>query len=196
MKKVVPENAILIPPEAKRVFEGVIFDVYQWQQQLYDGSMATFERIKRADTVLVVCSIDDKILVIEDEQPGRGKKLKLPGGRVDPDDDSHLAAAKREIREETGYEFANLKLVNVMQPENKIEWFVSIFVATDVTHQELAKADAGEHITPHLKSFDEVKYAVRSGKGMMGYSRDLFEGVESLDDLRNLPEYRGKEVDR
>ncbi len=26
-----------IPPQAKRVFEGIVFDVYQWEQVLLDG---------------------------------------------------------------------------------------------------------------------------------------------------------------
>src|SRR5215467_9321922 len=43
MKKLVPEHAILIPEHAERVFQGKIFDVYQWPQKLYDGSTATFE---------------------------------------------------------------------------------------------------------------------------------------------------------
>ncbi len=29
MKRVVPEGAVLIPSHAKRVFHGVLFDVYQ-----------------------------------------------------------------------------------------------------------------------------------------------------------------------
>jgi hypothetical protein len=29
------------PASAKKVFEGVLYDVYQWPQKLYDGSTAT-----------------------------------------------------------------------------------------------------------------------------------------------------------
>ncbi len=38
-----------IPPNAKRVFKGIIFDVYQWQQKMFDGSKETFEMLKRAN---------------------------------------------------------------------------------------------------------------------------------------------------
>jgi hypothetical protein len=30
MKKIVPENAVLVPDCAELQFEGVIYDVYQW----------------------------------------------------------------------------------------------------------------------------------------------------------------------
>lgn len=196
MRKIVPLDAILIPETATRVFDGQIFDVYQWQQELFDGSRVTFERLKRPDTVLAVCIVDDKIVIVEDEQPGRGKKLKLPGGRVDPEDASLLTAVQREIREETGYEFANWRLIDVMQPENKIEWFVYIYVVSDMTHQRLAQQDGGERILCLPKTFSEVKRLVHDGAGMLKYSRDLFEKVENLEALRTLPEFYGQVVDR
>lgn len=33
MRTVIPRNAKLVPPEAKRVFKGIIYDVYHWQQK-------------------------------------------------------------------------------------------------------------------------------------------------------------------
>lgn len=35
-----------IPDHAKCVFKGVIFDVYQWEQKLYNGTTTTFEKLK------------------------------------------------------------------------------------------------------------------------------------------------------
>lgn len=35
-----------LPPQAKKVFTGQIFDVYQWEQEMYDGSFETFEMLK------------------------------------------------------------------------------------------------------------------------------------------------------
>ena len=31
-----------LPEQAKKVFDGEIFDVYQWDQEMYDGSTETF----------------------------------------------------------------------------------------------------------------------------------------------------------
>src|SRR3990167_10917443 len=115
MKKTVPRGAHLIPKNAKKVFTGVIYDVYQWQQELFDGSKTIFEMLRRPDTVTVIPVIDEKILTIEDHQPHTGSKMSFPGGRVDPDDQSTLEAAQRETEEETGYVFDSWKLVNVTQ---------------------------------------------------------------------------------
>ena len=41
-----PKSKQPIPENAKRVFKGIIFDVYQWEQELYNGSKAVFEKLK------------------------------------------------------------------------------------------------------------------------------------------------------
>src|SRR5438105_1998877 len=68
VKKVIPSDAVLLPDNAQRVFKGMIFDVYQWPQKLYDGSEHTFEMLKRTDTVSAICLVNDKILMLDDEQ--------------------------------------------------------------------------------------------------------------------------------
>ncbi len=54
MNKTVPDDAILIPDSAKRMFEGIIFDVYQWKQTQFDGTTRDFEMLKRPDTVVIL----------------------------------------------------------------------------------------------------------------------------------------------
>jgi ADP-ribose pyrophosphatase len=196
MKKIVPENAILIPPEAKRVFGGVIFDVYQWQQRLFDGSTTTYEQLRRPDTVLVVGIVDDKIVLIDDEQAGRGKVLRLPGGRVETTDESTLAAARREMLEETGYDFASWRLVEVTQPESKLEWFVYIYVADVANRQKQPQNDGGEKITEYPTDIEDVTHYTYTNRGLMDKNRELLSGVKTLNDLRNIAEFQGKEIDR
>jgi ADP-ribose pyrophosphatase len=45
---------VKIPPHASKVFSGIIFDVYQWDQQLFNGKIATFEALTRSSTVIVI----------------------------------------------------------------------------------------------------------------------------------------------
>src|SRR5947207_1103819 len=96
MKKIIPVDAVLVPDDAGKLFEGVIFDTYQWQVERFDGSLSTWEMVRRPDTTSTICVVGDKIIVLEEEQPHAGKKFSFGGGRVDPTDASILAAAKRE----------------------------------------------------------------------------------------------------
>ncbi|HEX5744244.1 MAG TPA: hypothetical protein VFX84_02225, partial [Candidatus Saccharimonadales bacterium] len=78
MKKVIPQDSVLVPDGAELAFKGMIFDVYQWPQKLFDGSEHRFEMLKRPDTANVICVVDDKILVLDDEQPHLGKRQSFP----------------------------------------------------------------------------------------------------------------------
>ena len=54
----------------------------------------------------------------------------------------------------------------------------------------------GEKITLSFLSFDEVKQAVFERKGYLGEDIDIFEKVNSIEDIIALPEFKGKEIDR
>lgn len=196
MKKVVPDNAVLIPDKASLVFNGVIFDVYQWPQQMFEGPDETFEMLRRADTVTVIGVSGSKILVIDDDQPHTGSRISFPGGRVDPRDGSTLVAAQREMREETGYEFKNWRLIKVWQPHTKLEWFIYLYLAWDGEKVADAHLDPGERITVQLYDFSTVKGMALTKSGYLGESKDAFEAIHSMDELLALPEFTGTEVDR
>ena len=92
-----------MPASAKMVFKGKIFEVWQWQQKMYNGTTQTFERLKRPDTVQVIPVVGSKILTQRQEQPDQSAPFfSFPGGRCDEREDP-LAAVKRELLEETGY---------------------------------------------------------------------------------------------
>ena len=143
-----------LPPQAKKVFTGVIFDVYQWEQKLFDGSTATFEMPKRADTADVIATTGDKILIISDEQPGRPAYWGLPGGRINPGEDP-IASAKREFLEETGYTSSDWTPYSTEQPVGRIDWTIHTFIAKNITYKQDPHLDAGEKIKVFFISFDE-----------------------------------------
>lgn len=206
MRKYIPEWASLIPDEAERVFSGKIYDVYQWPQELYDGSTATFEMLRRADTVKVIAiltpeeqahlrdvvkfttSEEDRIVITKQKQPRKDWFYDYPGGRVDNDDADELAGAKRELLEEAGLEFANWKLVDVKQPFNKIDWLVYTFVASDLVRQTAQHLDAGELIEVELATIPEIQKLAKSRDSQ--YLRfkycDKLNSVASLLELKEL----------
>jgi 8-oxo-dGTP pyrophosphatase MutT (NUDIX family) len=149
-------DAGALPPNAKRVFKGVIFEVWQWEQKLFDGSVATFEKLKRPDTVQVIAVVGDKILIQLQEQPDRPAPFpSIPGGRVDEGEEP-LDGAKRELLEETGYVSSDWVLWKKQQPYSKILWTVHTFIARNCKYQQAPQLDAGEKIETRTLSFDEL----------------------------------------
>jgi len=185
-----------VPDQAKKVFTGQIFDVYQWPQMMFDGSRETFEMLKRPDTVTVVCVADDQILVLDEEQPNSGLRKSFPGGRVDETDEDIISAAQREVLEETGYSFKNWRLVKVWQPHTKLEWFIHLALAWETTGQQPTAHEAGEKISIEKLSFAEVKKLVITKSGYLGESTVIFEDLNSLEELLQLPEFAGQTVNR
>lgn len=187
MRNVLPQNAILVPPTAKRVFKGVIYDTYQWEQPLFNGKSTTFEMLKRADTIKIIAVRDDKLVIVEQEQPGRKKFYDLPGGMHDHEDESELEAAKRELVEETGLQFKTWKLLNVVQPHGKIEQFVYTFLATDFLGEQPQQLDGGEKIDVLYLDFNETKRVLGSPEGR--HFPAEIRDAETLEQLLAMPAY-------
>lgn len=187
MRTFTPKGAILIPDEAELKFKGVIFDTYQWQQKMYDGSYSTFEMLRRPDTVDVISIKDGKLVVQEQEQPNQGFYYDFPGGRHDVETETELEAAKRETLEESGMTFATWKLIHVFQPQPKLEWFIYTFVATDFIDQVEQKLDSGEKITNSLKSLEEVKKLLKNSNNAF-LRGDVLNELDSLEELVKLPD--------
>lgn len=145
-----------IPDNAKCVYKGKIFDIYQWQQLMYDGTTKTFEKLKRADTVVVFPVLDDgTIFLTEQEQPGKAPFIGACGGRVD-EGEGVLEAAKREFLEEVGYVATEYVLWKSAQPASKIDWAVYFFIAKGCKRVADQVLDGGEKIELKPVTFDEL----------------------------------------
>jgi ADP-ribose pyrophosphatase len=151
-----PQSNQPLPANAQKVFSGQIFDVYQWEQELYDGSKKTFEKIKRSDTVIIFPVLDDgRILLTKQEQPGKTPFIGAAGGKVEGGEDV-LEAAKRELLEETGYEAKELILWDAQHPATKIDWVVYTFIAKGLTKTSEQTLDGGEKIELQPTTFDQL----------------------------------------
>src|SRR3989344_272003 len=150
-----------LPPQAQRVFKGIIFDVYQWKQKMFDKSVETFEMLKRPDTILIIPVISNKIVIAHEEQPVKGVFHSLFGGRCEEGEDA-LVTAKRELLEEAGLESNDWELLKVYEPYTKIEWRIHLFVARNCVKVAEQKLDAGERITSEALSFNQFVTFVES----------------------------------
>ena len=99
--------------------------------------------------VNVVARTDDgKIVLVRQFRHGtRETTLEIPGGAVDPEDPSPLAAARRELREETGYVARRWRLLGVVEPNPAIQdnscW---TFLAEGAHLAGAADPDPGEEL--------------------------------------------------
>ena len=190
-----PKSKQPIPAHAKLVFKGQIFDVYQWEQKMFDGTTEVFEKLKRPDTVVVYPVFPDgRIILTEQEQPGKEPFLGATGGRVD-EGEGILEAAKRELLEESGYAADKFILWDAQQPIGKIDWAIYTFIAKGLKKVADIHLDAGEKITLTPVTFDEFlemgtneRFVEKAVKGTL---REAVLNPEKKAELRQLfsPEY-------
>lgn len=154
----IPEG---VPPNAKRVFKGILFDTYHWEQEMFDGTYQTFEKLVRKSSTDMIVVQDQKIMVLMQEQPGRSLYPSLPGGQIEHGEDS-LTAAKRELLEETGYE-SNTFLLYKSQSDcgSKLYFPVTTYIVRDCKKIQETHLDVGEKIRVTWVNFEEFLQLAR-----------------------------------
>lgn len=165
-----------IPANAKLVFKGEIFEIYQWDQKMFDGTTETFEMAKRPDTVQIICTAGSKILTVKEEQPHRPtREFGLYGGRCEPGEDA-LTTAKRELLEEGGLESADWELWKMYEPAVKMDWQVHFFIARDCRKVAEPRLEAGEKIEQQEIDFEKfVDMFTAHGYWSPHFSNDLLQ---------------------
>jgi ADP-ribose pyrophosphatase len=152
-----------LPPEAKQVFKGKIFDVYQWEQPVYDGSIGMFEMLKRPNTVQILATVRDKIIISHEEQPSKPLAYTFLGGRAEEQEDP-LVTAKRELLEESGLVSDDWELYKTYEPYTKFDWKIFFFLARNCRKVAEQHLDPGEKITLEEVSFDRFLEIVSDEK--------------------------------
>ncbi len=143
-----------LPANAKKVFHGIIFEVWQWDQIMFDGSTEIFEKIWRVPTVEVIAVVEDKIMIEYQDQPDRSNSITLVSGRADKSTNM-LEEAQRELLEETGYASDTWEHLFTFGSEGKLIHEVFFFIAKDCKKIAAQNLDAGEKIQTKLISFEE-----------------------------------------
>jgi ADP-ribose pyrophosphatase len=114
----------------------------------------------------VMMPVDNKdrvLLVKQFRLPAQRELWELPAGRLDPGE-SPLQAAKRELREETGYRAKKwVKLASFWATPGYVDEKMNLFLALDLTQGQQEPMD-DERIEIHWFSKKELGDLVSSGK--------------------------------
>jgi ADP-ribose pyrophosphatase len=177
-----------IPSLAKKVFQGTIFSVFQWEQKMFDGSTETFEMIKRPNTIEIIATEGDKIFMSHQSQPNKHDFYSLFGGRAEENEDP-LVTAKRELLEESGLASSDWELVKSYQPLHKIDWEIYLFIARNCKKVADPKPDPGEKIETIECSFDEFVKIVEKDEY---WGRELALDLLKMEKAGSLEAFKQK----
>ena len=156
---------VKIPPHAKKVFSGVLYDVYQWEQELYDGTTTTFEALRRPWTVEIIPVIGDKIAIERERQPGRDRYMTLISGRIE-EGEYPLDGAKRELEEEAGIVASDWQLYTQFSVGSKVDHTIYYYIARNCQVHGKQNLDAWEQIEVQYVDFDGFISFVQSEKNI------------------------------
>lgn len=179
-----------IPKQAKKVFSGVIFDVYHWQQKMYDGTMATFEMLKRPGAVRVIAVQNNKIILNEEKQPTCKRTLGTFGGRIDAGE-TPIACAKRELLEESGLISNDWERLDSYEfYYEKMDFTIYLYVARDCKKIKSIKKDRGEKTKAVPVTFGQFIKIVTDKNSSL--SKEFILNILRMKAERKLNQFKNK----
>lgn len=152
--------------ESEPIWKGRLLDVRRDRVRLPDGSGGVREYVAHPGAVAIIPVRDDGRIVFERQYryPVGRVMLELPAGKIEPDEDT-LLTAKRELREETGYEAASWRHLGTMHPTiGYADERIEIYLAQQLTQLESNALDEGEFLEVITLTLDEALGEVRAGR--------------------------------
>jgi ADP-ribose pyrophosphatase len=150
---------------SKTVYRGNLLHVLEDEVKLPDGKTARREYIRYPGAVMMVPFLDPQTVVLERQfrYPLGRHFYEIPAGKIDRGEDL-LAAARRELREECGYEAGEWRRLATIHPcIGYSDESIELYLARDLTHVGHAP-DEEEFLEVVNVGFAEALDWIRDGR--------------------------------
>ena len=165
--KMNPEHVFYEKPlESESIYEGKVLHLFLDKVELPDGNPAYREVIRHNGAVCVLPLTDDgKVACVTQYRYAIGRAtLELPAGKLDSKSEDPESAARRELREETGYECDKMTYLGAMYGSPAIlDEIIHLYLATGLRRGE-ATPDEGEFVDVIHYTLEELNEMIMRGE--------------------------------
>lgn len=151
---------------SEEIFEGTVLHVFKDQVGLPNGGNAVREVIRHIGAVCIIPVKDNGNVILEHQyRYAIGQVItEIPAGKLDFPSENRLDAAKRELKEETGYTADNWTELGIFYPAAAYsDEKITMFLATGL-HEGEQKLDDDEFLSVFEMPLDEARSLVMNGE--------------------------------
>lgn len=129
---------------SEQIFQGKVISVQVDEVRLPNGGTSTREIVKHNGAVAILAIVDDRMIIVQQYRKALEEvTAEIPAGKLDSGEDP-IAAAHRELREETGYRTDTLRHIS--------SFYTAPGFSDEIVHlyfsDQLQPADGGQKLDP------------------------------------------------
>lgn len=162
-----PKPASWKTVESSKVYSTRIFDLHHHRRHHHQRGHHDFYVLEAPDWVNIIplTENDDVVMVQQFRHGTEDFTLEIPGGMVDPEDPSPMAAARREMIEESGYDSDDIIELGKVHPNPAIQGnYCHTFLARGVRSGPKVELDTSEETEVVLVPLASIKDLIASGE--------------------------------
>ena len=153
--------------ESRKVYSTRIFDLHHHRRHHHQRGQHDFYVLSAPDWVNIIPLTDDQnvVMVRQFRHGTEDFTLEIPGGMVDPEDPNPMAAARREMREESGYDSDDIIELGKVHPNPAIQGnYCHTFLARGVRAGVKHELDTTEETEVLLVPLASIKDLIAGGE--------------------------------